>query len=104
MQTIARFVTEQVLPIVIFTMGIILWIVFGGIVGVIASFIMKTRTGIFLDIVIGIVGALIGGFVMSLFGAGGVGGFNLYSFIVALVGAIILLAIVKGVSGRSITA
>ncbi len=82
-------------------MDIILWIVFGGIVGWIASIIMKTRGGIFLDIIVGIVGALIGGWVMSLAGYGGVGGFNLYSFLVALVGAVILLAIVKAVSGSS---
>ena len=54
-----------------------------------------------MDIVVGIVGAVIGGFVMSLFGSVGVVGFNLYSFIVALIGAIILLAIVKAISGRS---
>jgi uncharacterized membrane protein YeaQ/YmgE (transglycosylase-associated protein family) len=85
-------------------MGIILWIVFGGVVGWIASMIMKTRGGIFMDIVVGIVGAVIGGFVMSLFGGAGVVGFNFYSFVVALIGAIILLAIVKAVSGRSVVA
>jgi uncharacterized membrane protein YeaQ/YmgE (transglycosylase-associated protein family) len=82
-------------------MGIILWVVFGAIVGWLASLIMKTRTGLLWDIVIGVVGAVIGGFVMSFFGASGVGGFNLYSFIVALLGAIILLAIVKAISGRN---
>ncbi len=85
-------------------MGIILWIVFGGVVGWIASLIMKTRGGIFMDIIVGIIGAVIGGFVMSLVGGVGVVGFNLYSFLVALLGAIILLAIVKAVSGRSVTA
>jgi uncharacterized membrane protein YeaQ/YmgE (transglycosylase-associated protein family) len=85
-------------------MGILLWIVFGGIVGWLASILMKTRGGIFLDIIVGIVGAVIGGFVMSLVGGAGVVGFNLYSFVVALIGAIILLAIVKAISGKSITA
>jgi uncharacterized membrane protein YeaQ/YmgE (transglycosylase-associated protein family) len=81
-------------------MGIILWIVFGAIVGWLASIIMKTRGGIIMDLIVGIVGAVIGGFVMNLLGYGGVAGFNLYSFLVALLGAVILLAIVKAVSGR----
>lgn len=78
-------------------MGIILWIIFGALVGWIASMIMKTnqQQGLLLDIVVGVVGALIGGWVMTLFGEGGVSGFNLYSFIVAILGAVILLAIVK---------
>ena len=85
-------------------MGIILWIVFGGVVGWLASILMKTRGGIFLDIVVGIIGAVVGGFIMSLVGGVGVVGFNLYSFFVALLGAIILLAIVKAISGRSVLA
>jgi uncharacterized membrane protein YeaQ/YmgE (transglycosylase-associated protein family) len=85
-------------------MGIILWIVFGAIVGWIASLIMKTKGGILMDIIVGIVGALIGGFVMNLFGGAGVVGFNLYSFLVALLGAVILLAIVKAISGKSVKA
>lgn len=78
-------------------MGIILWIVFGAIVGWLASIIMKTNSqqGPILDIVVGIVGAVAGGWIMSLFGESGVSGFNLYSFIVALIGAIVLIAIVK---------
>lgn len=78
-------------------MGIILWIVFGGIVGWVASIIMKTdaQQGIFLNIVVGIVGALLGGWIMSALGYGGVGGFNIYSFLVALLGSIVLLALVK---------
>jgi uncharacterized membrane protein YeaQ/YmgE (transglycosylase-associated protein family) len=78
-------------------MGIILWIIFGALVGWIASMIMGTdaEQGAFLNIVVGIVGAVIGGFVMSLLGEGGVSGFNLYSFIVALIGAVILIWIVK---------
>ncbi|MBA3789351.1 GlsB/YeaQ/YmgE family stress response membrane protein [Patescibacteria group bacterium] len=81
-------------------MGIILWIVFGAIVGWVASLIMKTRGGIVMDIIVGIVGAVIGGWAMSFFGGAPVGGFNLYSFVVALIGAVILLAIVKAVSGK----
>jgi uncharacterized membrane protein YeaQ/YmgE (transglycosylase-associated protein family) len=58
---------------------------------------MKTdpRQGAVLNIVVGIVGAVIGGWLMSFFGQTGVTGFNLYSFIVALLGAIVLIVIVK---------
>ncbi|MFA6393693.1 MAG: GlsB/YeaQ/YmgE family stress response membrane protein [Patescibacteria group bacterium] len=78
-------------------MGILLWILFGGLVGWIASMIMKTdaQQGIALNIIVGIVGAVIGGWIMSFIGKSGVGGFNLYSFLVALLGAIILIAVVK---------
>jgi len=78
-------------------MGIILWIIFGAIVGWIASIIMSTnqQQGALLNIVVGIIGAVIGGFLMNWLGYGGVSGFNIYSFIVAILGAIVLLAIVK---------
>ncbi len=78
-------------------MGIILWIIFGGLVGWIASIVMKTdaQQGLILNIVIGIIGAVVGGWLMSFFGESGISGFNLYSFIVALVGAVVLIAIVK---------
>jgi uncharacterized membrane protein YeaQ/YmgE (transglycosylase-associated protein family) len=63
-------------------MKIMLWIIFGSLVGWIASIIMKTNAqqGIMLNIVIGIVGAVIGGWVMSIINKSGVTGFNLYSF------------------------
>lgn len=78
-------------------MGIILWIIFGGLVGWIASMIMKTdaQQGAIMNIIVGIVGALIGGFLMNFLGNSGVTGFNLYSFLVALLGAVILIALVR---------
>jgi uncharacterized membrane protein YeaQ/YmgE (transglycosylase-associated protein family) len=78
-------------------MGLLTWIIFGGLAGWIGSIIMKTdgQQGIFLNIIVGIIGASLGGFVANLLGAGGVDGFNLYSFFVAVLGAVILLAIVK---------
>lgn len=78
-------------------MGIILWIIFGALVGWIASLIMKTdaQQGALLNIVVGIVGAMIGGFIMSFLGKSGVTGFNLYSFLVALLGAVVLIWLVK---------
>jgi len=78
-------------------MGIIVWIIFGALVGWIASMIMGSRGGLLWDIVVGIVGAVIGGFLMSLIGYGDVNGFNLYSFVVALLGACILIAIVRAI-------
>lgn len=80
-------------------MNIILWIIFGALVGWIASMIMGTnaKQGAILNIAVGVVGALIGGWVMSIFGAQGVSGFNLGSFLVALLGAVILLAILKAI-------
>lgn len=78
-------------------MGIILWIIFGALAGWIASSIMGSKEGLLMDIVIGIVGAVIGGWIMSALGYGGVSGFNLYSFIVAIVGAVVLIAIVRAI-------
>ncbi|MES2623578.1 MAG: GlsB/YeaQ/YmgE family stress response membrane protein [Patescibacteria group bacterium] len=80
-------------------MGIILWIVFGALVGWVASMIMKTdgQQGGLLNVIVGIVGALIGGFVMNALGQSGTTGFNLYSFLVALLGAVILIWIVKAI-------
>lgn len=72
-------------------MNILLWIVFGAIAGWIASAIAGTREGLLWDIILGIAGAVLGGFIMNAFGSSGVTGFNLYSFIVAILGAVILI-------------
>jgi uncharacterized membrane protein YeaQ/YmgE (transglycosylase-associated protein family) len=74
-------------------MGIITWIVFGLIAGLIAKFIMPGRDpgGFIITILIGIAGALVGGFIATSLGYGGVDGFNLGSFFVAVLGSIILL-------------
>lgn len=80
-------------------MGIILWIVFGALVGWIASKIMGTdaQQGTAMNIIVGIIGAVIGGWIMSFFGETPVTGFNLYSFLVALLGAIVLVTLVRAV-------
>lgn len=78
-------------------MGIIIWIVFGALVGWVASLIMKSEGSLVWDIVVGIVGAVIGGFIMSVLGQSGIEGFDLYSFLVALLGACVLIAIVRAV-------
>lgn len=74
-------------------MGIISWIVFGLIAGALAKLIMpgKDPGGFLVTIAIGIAGALIGGFIGSLIGFGGVSGFNLKSLVVAIGGALVLL-------------
>ena len=80
-------------------MGILAWIIFGALVGWLASKVMKTdaQQGGMANILVGIAGALIGGFGASLMGGEPVTGFNLYSFIIAMLGAIVLLGIVKAV-------
>ena len=74
-------------------MGIIAFLVLGGVAGWIASMMMSTdrQQGILGNIIVGIVGALIGGLVFNLFGSVGVTGFNVYSLIVSIVGAVVLL-------------
>jgi len=74
-------------------MNLFLWIILGALAGWVASLIMKTdeQQGALMNIVLGIVGALIGGFIMSLFGLEGVTGFNLYSILVSILGAVILV-------------
>ena len=75
-------------------MSFLAWIVLGLIAGFIGSKIVnKSGEGIFLDIILGIVGAVVGGWVFTMFGAQGVTGVNLYSILVAVVGAILVLVI-----------
>jgi uncharacterized membrane protein YeaQ/YmgE (transglycosylase-associated protein family) len=85
-------------------MSIIGWIVLGLIAGFIASKIVnKSGEGVLLDIVLGIVGAVVGGFLFAQFGAEGVTGFNLYSMFVAVIGAIVVLLLYHAVAGRRTT-
>jgi uncharacterized membrane protein YeaQ/YmgE (transglycosylase-associated protein family) len=76
-------------------MGMLGWIILGGLAGWIASALTGSRDGCVMYIVIGIVGALVGGFAFSLLGGAGVTGFNLWSLFVAVVGAIILILVVR---------
>jgi uncharacterized membrane protein YeaQ/YmgE (transglycosylase-associated protein family) len=82
-------------------MTIVGWILLGLISGFIASKIVnKSGEGFILDVVLGIVGAVMGGFVFNAVGATGVTGFNIWSMVVAVVGAIVLLAVYHGVRAR----
>ena len=82
-------------------MSVIGWIVLGLIAGFIASKIVnKEGEGLILDIVLGVVGAIVGGFLFNQFGAAGVTGFNIYSMLVAIVGAVIVLVVYHLITGR----
>ncbi len=82
-------------------MNILVWIIFGALTGWISSMIMKTndQQGFLLDMILGIVGAVIGGMIMNFFGEAGVTGFNIYSFAVAILGAIVVLFVARIVRG-----
>ncbi|CCV06729.1 conserved membrane hypothetical protein [Mesorhizobium metallidurans STM 2683] len=82
-------------------MSILSWIILGVIAGFLGSKIVnKSGQGLVLDIVLGIVGAIVGGLIFSAFGASGVTGLNLYSLIVAVVGAVVVLWAYHQFSGR----
>jgi len=86
-------------------MGIIGWVILGGVAGWIASKITgdDARMGVGLNIVVGVIGAFLGGWIMSMFGMRGISGFNIWSFLVALLGAVILLIIINAFFGRKRT-
>lgn len=84
-------------------MGVLLWIIFGAFVGWVASLIMRTdaEQGAMMNIIVGIVGAFIGGGLSSMLGGPEVTGFNLTSILVATLGAIVLIFFVQLFRGRS---
>lgn len=77
-------------------MGVISWIIFGGLAGWVASMIMNKNAsmGIIANVIVGIIGAFLGGYIMSLLGGWGITGFNIRSFFVAVLGSVMLLAII----------
>jgi uncharacterized membrane protein YeaQ/YmgE (transglycosylase-associated protein family) len=82
-------------------MSILAWIVLGVVAGFIGSkLVNKSGSGLVMDLVLGVVGAVVGGFLFEQFGHAGVSGFNLYSLMVAVVGAVVVLVIYHAVSGR----
>ncbi len=85
-------------------MSIIGWIILGLIAGFIASKLVNRQgEGLLVDIVLGIIGAIVGGWIMAAVGGQGITGFNLYSMLVAIAGAVIVLIIYHAVFGRRAT-
>jgi uncharacterized membrane protein YeaQ/YmgE (transglycosylase-associated protein family) len=74
-------------------MDIIIWIVFGALAGWVADIVMASDHGLIEDVVLGVIGAFVGGFIMNQFGQPGVTGFNIYSLVVAVIGAVVLIFI-----------
>ena len=83
-------------------MGIIAWLVLGLVAGFFASLLMNKRgEGFFMDIILGIVGAVVGGFIAQLIGFSGITGLNLYSILIAVGGAVVVLAVYHAMVRRS---
>ena len=84
-------------------MSILAWIVLGLVAGFIGSKIVnRTGEGLLLDIVLGVVGAVVGGWLFTFFGASGVTGLNIYSFVVAIIGSIVVLVLYHMVFRRRV--
>ena len=84
-------------------MSVLAWIVLGLIAGFVASNITKSSgQGMLLDIMLGIVGAVLGGYLFSAVGVAGITGFNFSAFLLAIVGAVVVLWIYHALSGRSV--
>jgi uncharacterized membrane protein YeaQ/YmgE (transglycosylase-associated protein family) len=82
-------------------MSILAWLILGLIAGFIASKIVnRTGEGLILDIILGVVGAFVGGFLFSFAGAAPVTGLNIYSLIVAVIGAVVVLVVYHAIVGR----
>ncbi len=83
-------------------MGILSWIILGLIAGFIASkLVNKTGSGILMDIALGVVGAIVGGFIASAFGMSGVTGVNIWSITVAVIGAVVVLWVYHAVVAKT---
>jgi len=84
------------------TMGWLAWLIVGALSGWLASMVMRTnrQQGLLMDIIVGIVGAFIGGILFNRVGAPGATGFNIWSVFVAFVGAVVLLGLLRMVTGR----
>ena len=83
-------------------MSFLAWLLLGLVAGFIGSKLVNKRgEGVFLDIILGVVGAVVGGWVFSMFGGSGVTGFNFYSLFVAVLGSVLVLIIYHAVFNRS---
>ena len=84
-------------------MPVYVWIVLGVFAGGLASLVMGERRGFLVSTFVGVIGALLGGFLLGLFGQRSITGLNLWSFLVALVGAIVLIAFFRAIRGPQVT-
>ena len=83
-------------------MGIVAWLVMGLLAGLIASLLVnKQGEGMFMDIVLGIIGAVVGGFIAHFAGFSGITGFNIYSILIAIGGAVVVLVLYHALSRRA---
>jgi uncharacterized membrane protein YeaQ/YmgE (transglycosylase-associated protein family) len=83
-------------------MGIVAWLVLGLIAGFLASLLVnKQGEGMLMDIVLGVVGAVVGGFIAQLVGFAGITGFNIYSILIAVGGAVVVLVVYHALARRS---
>jgi uncharacterized membrane protein YeaQ/YmgE (transglycosylase-associated protein family) len=83
-------------------MSFLAWIVLGLLAGFIGSkLVNKSGEGFFLDIILGVVGAVVGGYIFNLFGASGATGLNLYSLLVAVIGAVVVLMLYHAIVRRA---
>jgi len=84
-------------------MSFLAWIVLGLISGFIASkLVNKSGEGFVMDVILGIIGALVGGWLFNTFGMAGVSGVNIYSMVVAVIGAVVVLVIYHALAGRRV--
>jgi uncharacterized membrane protein YeaQ/YmgE (transglycosylase-associated protein family) len=82
-------------------MSLLAWLVLGLVAGFIASkLVNRTGSGIIMDLFLGVIGAFVGGFLFTRFGHSGVTGLNLYSFMVATLGAVVVLVVFHAIEGR----
>jgi uncharacterized membrane protein YeaQ/YmgE (transglycosylase-associated protein family) len=81
-------------------MSLLAWLIVGAVAGWLAGIVMKSSQGLLINIIVGIVGAFIGGFLFNQFGTAGVTGFNIWTVFVAFIGAVVLLAVLRLLSGR----
>ncbi len=81
-------------------MGFIAWIIVGGLAGMLAKYIMKEEGGFVRNIILGIVGGMVGGSLTELIGGEGITGFNIWSILVATFGAVVIIWLGRVISGR----
>ncbi len=80
-------------------MGLLGWVILGGLAGWIGSGLMKERRGCLMNVIVGIVGSVVGGMIFNFIGGVGVTGFNAWSLVVAIIGAVVFLGIVRALRG-----